>query len=138
MIEEEDDDKLSFTSPTSNTMARNGFGKRLFNEKDENNSMSVSKIEEVNEQNQTQTRLEIQELQDYQTNGVSGGKRGDFSFSIEKDRYKTLNESESKPKRRKKKETNSRNHYSNNMIRSKQERENMALNELTNVLNQHY
>lgn len=56
-MEEEDqqtlEDKLSFTSPTSmNAMMMRGVnGKRLgaFNEKD--NSMSVSKIEEVNEQN---------------------------------------------------------------------------------------
>lgn len=40
-------------------MMRGVNGKRLtaFNEKD--NSMSVSKIEEVNEQNQTQTQIEI-------------------------------------------------------------------------------
>lgn len=44
----------------------------------------------------------------------------------------------SKKKRKNKKEGNSRNYHSNNIMKSKQERENLALNELTNVLNQHY
>ncbi len=38
-------------------------------------------------------------------------------------------------KKKQRKEGNSRNYYNNNMIKSKQERENLALNELNNVLN---
>ena len=60
------DDKLSFMSPTSMGILNINGRKRLsqaFNEQKEENSISVSNIEEMDLPNQSQTRIEIQELQ---------------------------------------------------------------------------
>ncbi|CDW80029.1 UNKNOWN [Stylonychia lemnae] len=145
------EEKLSFTSPSSERL-RNMKGKRvnsnnmIFNDQ-RDNSISVSKIEdvEIDPQYQTHSRIEFQQLQQQNEdeNGQGTNNKKDFSFSIEKDKDQyifsgTQERDNIKVRRNKKKEGNSRNYHKKQLNLSKQERENMALNELTNVLNQQY
>ena len=93
LIDETDQDKLSFLSPSSMKKFTANHSKQASRIIKEDNSISVSKIEEDYQdytQNESQTRLELQDFknqyEDYRGMAMNTNKK-DFSFSVEKERY---------------------------------------------------
>eukprot|EP00347_Sterkiella_histriomuscorum_P008894 403343337 len=142
--------RLSFTSPSSIKM-QNMKGRRvkshIFNDQ-KDHSISVSKIEQIDEneegQDYTATKFDFNTNQNKDEDGNERTNcKKDFSFSIEKSKdqiyyFSSSNNREQKHRKFKKKDGASRNQYTNQINLSKEERENVAMIELQNVLNQQY